>query len=417
MNFEDKTILVYDQGLYPFVAEKLAESFGRVLYFAEYRRAFPSSKDWQIGSGLIGVERIDNPWDYYDEIDLWIFPDVYHGPLQEWLRGQGKRVWGSGRAEELELNRWSTRQKIIAAGLPVPEATRVIGLSALRELLVEEEDLYVKVSRWRGDFETFHHVNYGITKTWIDGLEHQLGPVGATVEIVVESPTHDPEDTVVEVGYDGFQVGGVYPAVAAFGYERKDASYLGQVREYDLFPKPMLRVNEAFAKYFGDAACNFSNEIRIGEDQEPYLIDPCLRCGSPPSESYIEIYENWDEIFWEGSEGRLAEPIPKARYMAQIVLHSEHVVKDWLPIFYPKRLGPWVKIHNKCVVDGQVWSAPGGFREFGSVVAHGDSVSKTIDLVIDRAKEIQALDLEMDEASLEEALDAAKTGEGVGIDW
>src|SRR5713101_2326507 len=90
MDFSNRTALVIDQGLYVHVAEKLAESFGRVLYYCNgWRSAFPVSERFNIGGE------------------------------QEYLRRQGKRVWGSGHAEMLELHRDELKTLMKSAGLPV----------------------------------------------------------------------------------------------------------------------------------------------------------------------------------------------------------------------------------------------------------------------------------------------------------
>jgi hypothetical protein len=80
MDFSNRTALVIDQGLYVHIAEKLAESFGRVLYYCNgWRSAFPVSERFNIGAGLDGVERIVNPWEHVDRADLIVFPDTYFG--------------------------------------------------------------------------------------------------------------------------------------------------------------------------------------------------------------------------------------------------------------------------------------------------------------------------------------------------
>ncbi|HEV3111878.1 MAG TPA: hypothetical protein VGY99_15430 [Candidatus Binataceae bacterium] len=77
MDLSNQTVLVIDQGLYVHIAEKLAESFGRVLYYCNgWRSAFPVSERFNIGAGIDGIERIANPWEYVDGADLIVFPDT-----------------------------------------------------------------------------------------------------------------------------------------------------------------------------------------------------------------------------------------------------------------------------------------------------------------------------------------------------
>jgi hypothetical protein len=45
-----------------------------------------------VGEGFEGIERIHDFFDYVDEADIFIFPDVYDGDLQRYLEAQGKLV-------------------------------------------------------------------------------------------------------------------------------------------------------------------------------------------------------------------------------------------------------------------------------------------------------------------------------------
>src|SRR4029077_14457061 len=102
---KQRTCLVWDNGLFIEMAVTLAKDFGRVIYFAPWVSGYPRSNALRIGEGLPGVARVSSPWPYFDEVDLWVFPDVYDGPVQEFLVKQGKRVWGTRMGEELELDR------------------------------------------------------------------------------------------------------------------------------------------------------------------------------------------------------------------------------------------------------------------------------------------------------------------------
>lgn len=111
MKLSDITALVIDHGLYIHVAQKLAESYGRVMYFSPWTESgFPSSKRRQIGTGIENVERVFDLWDAVGEADLVVSCDVYYHDLVEYLRAAGKPVWGAGRAEALEVERAATKR-------------------------------------------------------------------------------------------------------------------------------------------------------------------------------------------------------------------------------------------------------------------------------------------------------------------
>ena len=56
------------------------------------------------------IQRIDHIFDHIDEIDLACFLDVYDGDLQVFMEDYGIPVFGSRKGEELELERWQTKQ-------------------------------------------------------------------------------------------------------------------------------------------------------------------------------------------------------------------------------------------------------------------------------------------------------------------
>lgn len=101
----NKTCCVYDSGVFMHVAESMTRYFDRVLYYNPYLRQYTRSENRRVGDGLAGVEHILTFWDHVNDIDLFIFPDSHGGDIQEHLRSIGKRVWGCGRADELEHDR------------------------------------------------------------------------------------------------------------------------------------------------------------------------------------------------------------------------------------------------------------------------------------------------------------------------
>lgn len=403
-DFADKTALIVDHGIYPHLAIKLAESFGRVLYFVPWiTSAFPSSTLRNVGCGLPGVERVFSWLAVMDEADLVVCPDVYSWDIVAHCRKLGKPTWGASYSEALELERWKTKEHLLELEMPVVPGLMIEGVEALRTHLEnpENEDRYIKTSVTRGDFETFHHVNWHTTKPWLDELTHRLGPRQAHIEFIVERPIAG-----VEIGYDGFSVDGQYPHTASWGIEIKDAGYVGKVAAGDEFPEVIRYCNDSIASTLKQLECRgfFSNEIRVGEDRTPYLIDPTMRMGSPPSESYIELFDNWADVIWAGAHGEVIDLNPIAKYSAQIVLKSDWVADEkFLAVSYPPELAPFVKLHNCCVIDGQTYVAPQEFPEFGSVIGLGNSLQEAMEHAKDRADEIECLDLRWSEDVFDKA--------------
>ncbi len=415
MDFSNRTVLVIDQGLYAHVAEKLAESFGRVLYYCNgWRSAFPVSERFNIGAGIDGVERISNPWEHMDDADLIVFPDTYFGGEQEYLRRQGKRVWGSGHGEILELHRDELKTVMKSAGLPVGRYEIITGIEALRDYLKDNPGVYVKGNVFRGDVETFRNQNWVVTQPLLDDLASRLGPRQSSTVFVVEDPIEG-----VETGYDGACIDGRFPGVASFGYEAKDAGYVGKVVEYDDLPAALREVNARLAPAMAALGCRsfYSTEVRVGADRKPYLMDPAMRAGSPPSEAYIELFSNWDEVIWAGAEGEVAELRPAAAYAAEIILRSEWAREHFLALDIPRSISRFIKIHGHCRIHGRDYAAPLGIREIGAAIGLGDSLEDAVGAAIEHAEAVEGLELEFDRNALDAAMASVERGREFGIEW
>ncbi len=415
MDFSKQTALVIDQGLYVHVAQRLAQSFGRVLYYCNgWRTAFPVSERFNVGAGLEGIQRVPNAWDHVENADLIVFPDTYFAGEQAFLRRQGKRVWGSGHAEILELYRDELKTVMKSAGLPVAPYRIIVGIDALRDYLRDNPGVYVKGNVFRGDVETFRNTNWVVTQPLLDDLASRLGPRQASTVFVVEDPIEG-----VETGYDGACIDGRFPSVACFGYEAKDAGYIGRVVDYEDLPPPLKEVNTKLAPAMAALGCRsfFSTEVRVGPDRQPYLMDPAMRAGSPPSEAYIELFSNWDEVIWAGADGEVAEFKPVALYAAEIILRSQWATKHFLALDIPDSVRRFIKIHGHCRIEGRDYAAPLGIREVGAAIGLGNSLEDAVNAALEHAQAVQGLELEFDRDALNSVMDSIEQGQQFGIDW
>lgn len=175
VNLSSKCCLVYDNGVFTALAVTLAKSFGRVLYYVPWTSGMPKSNARLIGEGLPGVERIDDPFDHFDEVDIWIFPDVYEAGFQKWLVAQGKRVFGCRGGAELEIDRPKSKEASKKLGIDVGPYKVITGLDSLRRYLKSHDDQWVKISGTRGDMETFGAKSYDKVEVRLNELEHKLG--------------------------------------------------------------------------------------------------------------------------------------------------------------------------------------------------------------------------------------------------
>lgn len=403
MRLDQATVCIYDNGLFTSLAATLSQSFGRTLYFSNWVTSFPRSNSLLLGEGVANILRINSIWPHIDGIDLFVFPDIFDGPLQLYLRKLGKRVWGSGLAESLEFERAKSKKWLKQVGLPVGPYVVCKGVAELRRHLQRHDNVFVKISRSRGDMETFHARSYDLIEPRLNELEHVLGAKGQITEFIVEEPI----ECKAEVGYDGFCIDGQYPRKALFGVESKDKGYVGCVMPYASLPRPLQFVNGKLAPLYRDLKYRgfWSSEVRIAEDGTPYLIDPCCRMASPPGELYQYLIENLAEVLWHGAEGELVEPKWRHPWGAQLILTSDWAEHGWQPIEFPDDAEFHVKLHYHTVIGGKHYYVPQAVTmpEIGAVVAGGDTKEAAIKAVTRIAETVSGYDVKWDAAALEEA--------------
>lgn len=412
-----KTALVVDNGLFVLWAQKLAETFGKVLYFSPWVDAFPKSNYLIVGDGLPEIERVKSIWEYTDAADLVVFPDVYYADVQEQLVQMGKRVWGGRYGDELELNRAKTKKLLKKIGLPVGGYEEITGTEDLKKYLKEHNDVWVKISSMRGDFETFQSETYDLSEPKVAELEHKLGAKSKIAQFVVEDNLPDR----VEIGYDGFTIDGEFPPTAMVCIEIKDLGAVGRVKKYEDMDDPVIEVNDKLSPIFKNYQYRgfFSSEIRYGADKKPFLIDPCCRAASPPSELYCEMFENWGEIMWHGAGGEVIDPVPVAEYGVEVMIHSPWADHNWQSIKFPEKLRPFVKLRNHARIDGVDFVVPQdvGLPEIGAVIGMGDSLEDAIEMVKENAEQVKGYFLECKIESIDKGLEEIEHMKEFGLSF
>lgn len=374
----DVTALVFDHGLGLPIAERLARDCKRVLYHSPWEEGFSTINKGILGDGIPGIERCDDYWSVKDEVDLWVMPDIQHAGLQTELRVQGRAVWGSGHASRLETNREYFLKVLEQCGLDVPKFKVCVGITALRQELKERENVYIKISKYRGSLETKHFRSWQLDANLLDLWAVRFGGVRELVRFLV----FDAIETPLEIGGDTYCVNGQWPSLMLHGLEAKDKSYFAAVTEQDSMPEQVRQVNECFGpvlEKFGYAN-EWSVEIRVLGDKF-YFIDPTCRMGLPSTSSQLELWDNWSEILWHGAHGELVDPEPTAKFSAEIILNAKADEGLWPSAEIPDDLKQWVKLHDCCEVDG-VRCFPrqaGDSENCGWLVAIGDSPAETLE--------------------------------------
>ena len=410
-----KTAIVYDHGLYTYLAQKLAEDYGKVYYHLAHSTPYPSSDVAEIGKNLPGIEPVAEFFKLLQSVDkantVVCFFDNYCADIQEDLRRQGWAVCGSGKAEVLELDRLFFREALKRLKLPCAPYTVVVGITAAQIYLADKTDKFLKTSRWRGDFETYHYVDAEHARVWFDDLRYRLGIRADKVQVIVEDPVEG-----IEVGADGFRQDEAMSPFSSWGYEIKDGCYVGVAGK--ALPKLFTKIDERFSPLFKSLGYQgmYSNEIRLTDKKVPYFTDPCCRTPSPPGELLCEWYENFGEAVWVSAHGGLPELKPRARYGAQLVLSSPWNEDHWLHVEIPPEIRRWAKLKNATVMDGKEYVIPNkndGF--FGGVVAFGDDWKRCLKEVMQRAGQIKAYELNFLADAPKKCAEAIAKGEELGL--
>jgi len=412
---KDITACVIDHGLFLPLALKLGQTYKRVLYWTPADRDFPILNEHVIGDGYEHVERCRDFWEHKKEIDLFIFPDVQHSGLQLELESQGFLVWGSRTGDELELNREFFHRQLGDYGLEVPKYVVVVGLTELRQHLREVEDKYLKVSRYRGSFETVHWRNWREDEGMLDVWAVHFGPIKELVRFLV----FDAIETDLEIGGDTYSIDGKFPKKLLHGLELKDKGYLAAVTDHADMPEQVRAVNEAFAPFLAEHRYRnlWSVEVRVKGDHS-YFIDPCCRFPCPANGSQLALWKNLPEIIAAGSAGELVEPDPAAKFAAECVLTVKGEKDAWRIVDVPAALKGKINFRGSCELDGRICLPPHEAHgdEVGWLVATGDTLE---DLVATMKEQMVQLPdgVSANAQSLFDLLKEVQTAEKEGIEF
>lgn len=374
MDLKSKSVCVVDNGLFAELARTLSRSFAKVYYTSPWIADFPSSAKTEIGEGFPEYERVKDIWEIVHEVDLFVFPDLHNGALQEYLVTQGKRVWGARNGDELETARTEAKSYFADKGIPQAPYEVIQGMTALRKYLKGRADkVWVKISLTRNDTETFPVEGYEGSKNRLDKFAAELGPAAEEMEFIVEDDLPD----TLDIAIDTYCVDGKYPGKACLGTEKKDEGYICAVKNWSDMPPKLSSIYEDLAPTLEKYQYRnvLSLESRMGKTTT-YLCDPCCRGGSPPFELQLNLIGNLAEIMWEGAYGKLAEPKFAGRYGAQFIIESKWSINNPLLVEFPAKYREKIKFRYATMFGKELWIMPqkSDTPGFASIVTTGDSL-------------------------------------------
>jgi hypothetical protein len=399
-------ILLIDYGSGISVAQRLARDFGTVFYWGGpyVTNSFPVHNPFDIGYNVPNIVKVKEWVEAYEESDAVMFVDSMEPTLQNWMKNNGKPVFGSVFADRLEHDRLFIKQTLADLGLPVGAYSVATGLDELEQLLLNSKGGFTK-SSLRGNGETWRHRDWRLSKRQLKKLRHEMGLYENRETYILE----DLLDPVAEFGYDGFICGGNYIDVSMCGFEQKDKSYLGKFIYYNQLPEQIRSVNNAFAPIFNEMGYNghYSNEIIVTKDKRGFLLDNTCRFPSPPGELMLEAYTNYSEIVWDIAHGRMPYIEFKDQWGVQLIIKSDIAEDDPSPILVPDEYKGNVKIKNLSIDEDGTWyfvpSSSLGMKEIGSITFTAPTADAAIKGATQIAEAVQGFDIHIDVDSLSDA--------------
>ena len=334
---------------------------------------------------------MDNLEDIKDETDLFIFPDIYYGAVQNDLVEQGYKVWGSRNADELEIYRDDAKDYFKKLKINQGDWDVITGIDKLYALFDKTYDkLWIKINKTRKDTESFSVEGLkseGVTalqlyENRLDDLKARLGPKAKITKFIVEKDLPDTLDLAI----DTYSVNGQYPKTVALGTEEKGEAYVCSIQKYNAAPAGLRDIYDKLAPTLKEYGyCNMISFESRSKGNDHKLGDPAMRFGSPPSELEMRMIKNLMDIFWYGAEGKLIEPEYAAKYGAQLNVHSDWANDHPLMITFPKKLRDNLSFRYNSMFDGRTWILPQGA---GPRVAAVTSFGNSINDCIEECKEI-----------------------------
>lgn len=404
-----------DHGGFLPLALKLGETYKRVLYHDLRVQDFKTVNVSAVGRGFPQLEYCKDFWPIKKEIDLFIFPNLGQAGLQLELVSQGFPVWGSRKGMVLEENREKFHRVLAEVGLEVPKFHVCHGITELRSHLRTAEDKVIKVSEYRGTFETCKWRSWALDDNVVDAWAVQLGLAGEGIRFLV----FDNIDTPLELGCDTFNIRGQWPAQMIQGYEAKDKGFILSVLPTADMPEQVKEVLEAFGPLLADYnyANSFSMEIRV-KGEHSYFIDPCCRFPMPPTGSKTEIWGNIAEVIAAGAQGELVEPEITHPFAAELAVSLCGEKTEWRKTEVPASLKQWLKFFQCCQKDDVIGFPPLEFSgdTVGWLVAVADTLDGLIEKLLGQVEELPP-GLSADTQPLVELIKEIQTAEQHGIEF
>jgi hypothetical protein len=417
-DISDTVFLVSDRGTFWCIAERLAREAKRVYYHRPNGEAFETLAQCYMGDGHPNIELVDDFWPFKKDIDVFVFPDCRDSGVQAELISQGFPVWGSKDACQLEQMRGEWENLCKSLGLPFPKTDRVRGVTALRKYLDKHmaERPFLKISRFRGDMETWQAKTPEQVENELDYLAARWGPLKEVVMFYVQQPV----ETTIEGGSDTYCIGGQYPDEIILGYEKKSESYFATVKKRGDMPPELWSCSEAVTEILAEIgyAGLISSEVRVDKKGLSYWLDPTFRMPSPAGEEQLEMMTNFPRIVSQGAQGILEQPDWAAKYCGEAVIAYTGKRDGWKSFKVPEDIKQWIKPYACAYHDGAYHFPPSQDHEaIGCAVAIGDKPEDVIDGLKDLREQLKDQPVELRIEPIADLIAQIEEAEEKGIEF
>ncbi|MGA2160332.1 MAG: hypothetical protein ABSG90_14105 [Dehalococcoidia bacterium] len=416
------TIGFYDHGLFHHMAERMRPDFKEVLYYCPWKSGFPDYKKAIVGTRMSDITRVEEFAEHKAEIKesggFIVFPDAGDGSDAQDLRDQGFKVVSTASADILEYDREFMKKILKKVGLPVLPYEMVQGwknlLKCLELMESKGEEGFIKISGFRAVTETFKFTTLNKAMPHLYKIGFKLASYAPEMWFMIERAQEG-----IEPGSDQFLCLGEPLDSGVYGWEVKGRGYSGQVRAFSKMPEPMRIVDQKlipFLKKRGASGLS-SMESRIGKDLIAHPIDYCGRAGTPSSEVNIRNCKNFSHVMWGMANGERVKPEWYAEYVSEIILHSDVLTDNHVPVSFPDKVSKYVALRNAWKdKTGQIWCLDmDGGTMVGAACGWGKTKEESQEMALDVARQIDCPRLDYDDQVFVKCNKSLKEAEKWGL--
>jgi len=350
---KDDKILVVDTNLGLEHARRFGLDGYETFFAIAHSQPYPRIQDEVCGLGFPEIIKI---WDWGEGLEkdasYVIFTDSGFGHLAEWLRSKGYYViGGDGTSERLELDRAYVRKIFEQLNIPVPPGKIVKGVQGVIDAVkAAKEKVFVKISRVRGDVETFGTDDPDEAAMLLSRGAFQV--LGDDVSFIVEEKLNG-----IEIGVDAWFNGREFNEVVADTIEMKgcgNATKFNTIHESiwrDILEKlePWLRKNGYVGMFCLEG---------FWDGSKVYVTDVTPRFPYICSYAYPKVFKNYSEFMLGVARGDTLTPKALDKYSVQIGVYTDDA-ETWRIIRYNRDDTDWIAYRRAIKQDDNIWFVPG----------------------------------------------------------